>query len=180
MKSKLGEDVLIGPLAGARIFGFKTGLTFRRLVPKLPGRIRTVDKLKGTYYILRDVLRAKNQNLDSEAIDALVLDYQEQAAQRKSNTNHRTEYIGPKEAAALFGWRSKNTFIEHLLHLPPIRSKRRGKAKRRYYELESVFAAAFPEASDEMLSVIITDYRQRRAQQRLARWDNETETSESQ
>ena len=71
----------------------------------------------------------------------------------------RVSLVGPTEAALIMGWKHRSSFYKHFHEgrLPDIRSVM--LLKGRYYVLEDVFIAAFPEASWEQLLEMILTYR---------------------
>jgi len=153
----------VGPKEAAQIFGWTSPSTWRRNLPEMPN-IRTVSLLKGDYYILEDVLRARYPEKNDQEIERMVI---ERENMRRSNHRPRREWIGPSEAARIAGWRSPKTWKRHLGRLRNIRKKktRRGMV----YDLGDVFAAIFPQADQERLNVLILDYKLRRAERNLKR-----------
>lgn len=155
----------VGPTEAARIFGWKSPLTFKRHLSEMP-KIRTVRLLRGTFYILEDILRVRFPEADDKRINAMAVEYQSQNVVRRSN-HRKKEVIGPTECARIFGWRSPLTFKRHLPELLEIRSVERPRGM--FYIFLDVFAAAYPEASPERLNDLIVDYKQRRTAERLKR-----------
>lgn len=132
-------------------------------MPDMPS-IRTVSLLKGNYYILEDVLRARYPEKTGQEIDRMVI---ERENMRRSNHRPRREWIGPLQAARIAGWNSAKTWKRHLAEFARIRRKKTRRGT--FYDLGDVFAAIFPEADQERLNILIVDYKLRRAEQNLKR-----------
>ena len=76
----------------------------------------------------------------------------------------KVHLIGPTEASQIVGWKHRSSFYKHFREgrFPEIRSVQ--LLKGRYYVLEDVFKAAFPEASEDQLRELIIQYRVERGQ----------------
>ena len=79
-RNPLLDEPLVGPLEAARLWGYRSGRTFKRKLPALRriGRIRTINKLKGTYYALFDVMKVRYPHASDKEVAAKLREYQEQ------------------------------------------------------------------------------------------------------
>ncbi len=154
-----------GALESARLWGWKTGQTFKRHLVDLPP-IRKVTLIKGTLYVLEDVFAARYQSLNKQAIRAKLGAYLEDKKVQRSN-QRPAQWIGPGEAGKIAGYMSAITFKNHLREMPKIRTKEAGRG--RLYELRSVFASFYSEATQQRLDELIIDYKILRTQNRLAK-----------
>jgi len=161
------NDMLHKARAGAsdcaRIFGWKSGSTFKRNLWKLP-RIRSVKMRNGVFFILSDVFRARYPELSNSEIDDKVRIFVEERRERKL-TRISHEWIGATESARIFGWRYGSTFKRNFRKLSKIRTIRR--ARGTYYDMRDVFRACYPEADGIKLDQIILEYRATKIKQRL-------------
>jgi len=98
-KSPLLSLPLAGPKEAAAIFGWRTGSTWRRRFPEMKG-IRTVTLLKGVFYVLEDVLRARYPEKSQQEIAVMIA---EREAMKRANHTRRREWIGPWECARIAG-----------------------------------------------------------------------------
>lgn len=165
-KNPILELPLVGPTEAAEIFGWRSARSWKSHLSEMP-EIRRVRLLRGTFYVLEDVLRARYPELSKPEIESKVSEHVEI---RRSNHQPRREWIGPSECARLCGWKSPSTWKRHLSDFPRIRQKKNGSG--RLYDLGDVFAAIYPEANQERLNDMIVDYRLIRAKQRLERGEN--------
>lgn len=150
----------IGASEAAAIFGWRSARSWKRHVPNIPD-IRNVKLLNGTYYILEDVLRARYPHYSDNEIKDELVRYQE--SRRLNGLNRKPhEWLSSSECARLAGFKSPQSWKKNIRRFSGVRVKKTRLGK--FYELRSVFEAAFPEASKDRLDEIITDYRLRRYQ----------------
>ena len=79
---------LVGPTEAAHIFGYSSPNSFKARLPSLP-EIRSVELLKGRYYVMKDVFKAAFPEATDEEVRLLILEY------RKANVLSRLERVGP-------------------------------------------------------------------------------------
>lgn len=161
-KNPVLELPRVGPTEAAKIFGWRSPSTWKRHLPEMP-EIRKLRLLNGVFYVLEDVFRARHPELSDQVIRAKVSEYENS----RSNHHPRREWLGPSECARIAGWKSPNTWKNHLSEFPRIRQKKTRRG--RFYDLGDVFAAIFQEADQQRLSNLIVDYKLSRAKQRLKR-----------
>lgn len=85
-RNPLLDEPLVGPLEAARLWGYKSGRSFKRKLPQLrrSGQIRTVNKLKGTYYLLEDVMKVRHPHCSDKEVEAKLREYQEQKIESRA------------------------------------------------------------------------------------------------
>ncbi len=158
-----------GPGEAGAIFGW-SGASFKRHFRELPP-IRTVSLLSGVFYILEDVYRAKYPGASKPEIAAFLKDHAKGRSAKMASQN-RTQFIGPREAALICGWKSPGTFLSHLPNLPKIRTKKLPRGT--FYHLRDVFRVAYADCDEERLNELAISYREeRRERLRAARKSTE-------
>lgn len=117
--------------------------------------------LKGTFYVLEDVLKARYPDATPDKIQDMVKEHHEQKIQRMAKPS-RHQWIDLEEAAVILNVPSA-ILPQKLKEFAKILSVDRDG--RRYYDLRDCFRAAFQEVADEeQLDQIIIDYKKDRLQ----------------
>lgn len=172
-RNPLLDTPLVGALEAARLWGYRSGRSFKRKLPELRKitEIRSIEMLKGNFYVLSDVLRARYQEASDAEIQGMVKEYQEKKISDRQHRNQRRHrWIEDEEAARILGLTSTADLERRLRELPKIQTAQRDG--RRLYELRDLFRAEFQEADENQLDQIIIEYKKEQLEQRRRNHEN--------
>lgn len=174
-KNPLLDETLIGPLDAARMWGYNYGDSFKSRVPEFRkiGQIRTVDKLKGRYYVLEDLLRIRYPHASDNEIQDMVREHKEEKVRGRLRGNEHHTWIGAEEATMILDLSSEAALKATLRGPPKIRRVKRENGT--VYNLRDCFARLFEEANDEQLDTLIIEYKKRQLDERSRQYENSQE-----
>lgn len=174
-RNSLLDKALVGPLEGARLWGYRSGRSFKRKLPELRriGEIRTVHKLKGIYYLLEDLMKLRHPQASDKEIEVMVKEYQERKIKERARGNHRNQWIEPKQATMILGLPFEAALEASVGKSPRIRKvQRQGHI---CYNLRDCFRRIFQEADDEELDQLIIAYKENQLERRSKQDENSQE-----